>query len=84
MCAANLKHRLATTASGFGAIIDGVLNVRTVTDSRKGAALNTIYAMGHSLVSSCVDPDCGCLEGTLADLFPDVRIVAVNVEVDHA
>lgn len=80
---ADLERRLATTATGFGAVIGGVLNVRTVSDSRKSAAMNAVYAMGHSLVSSCADPDCGCLETTLTELFPDVRIVAVKVEVGH-
>lgn len=77
-----LLARLATSASGFGAVIDGVLNVRTVTDTRNAAALNALCVQGFRVVSTCEDRECDCLVKLMAQLMPTARIVPVRVELD--
>lgn len=78
---AGLSARLATSAHGWGVVIGGVLNVQTVTDTRKGAALNALVLSGVRMVGGCVDPDCGCTERVLAVALPGARLVPVVVEV---
>jgi len=80
---APLAHRLATTATGYGAVIGGILDVRTIMDSKNGAALNAIYATGRRVLSNCTDPDCDCKLTLLAQLEPSIRIVPVKIEVSH-
>jgi hypothetical protein len=75
-----LTHRLATSATGYGAIIDGILNICTVTDTANAAALNALYFRGFQVQSTCRDRDCDCIVKTLARLAPDVRIVPVSVQ----
>lgn len=77
-----LTARLATSATGYAAVIGGVLNVRTVSDSQKAAALNAIYAMGHTVLAPCPNPDCDCIVRLLAHHFPDVRLVPVRIEAE--
>lgn len=77
-----LTARLATSATGYAAVIGGVLNVSTVADSQKAAALNAIYAMGHTVLAPCPDPDCDCMVRILAHHFPDVRLVPVRIEAE--
>lgn len=77
-----LTARLATSATGYAAVIGGVLNVRTVADSQKAAAMNAIYAMGHTVLAPCPDPDCDCMVRLLAHHFPDVRLVPVRIEAE--
>lgn len=79
-----LASRLAKTATGYAAVIDNVLNVKTVADTEKAAALNAIYATRASLAMICQDPDCGCIQRLVAQHFPQVRIVTVKVEVSDA
>lgn len=76
-----LAARLATTATGYGAVIDGILNIRTVTDGRNMAALNALVLSGHRVLSICHDPDCDCMVKALARIEPSVKIVPVNVQV---
>lgn len=78
---ADLAASLATSAMGYGAVIDGVLNIRTVSDSKNGAALNAIYVLGYRLASACVNPDCTCMVQALAQIAPGARIVPVTVGV---
>ena len=75
-----LTHLLAISATGYGAVIDGVLNIRTVTDSPNAAALNALHFLGFRMVSNCADRDCDCMVTALARLAPDVRIVPVSVQ----
>jgi len=74
-----LKAGLSTCGTGFAAVIDGVLNVRTVSETANGAAAYALCATGIRLVSNCWDPDCSCKLETLAKVRPDVRIVPVSV-----
>lgn len=81
MMTETLTQRLATTATGFGAVIDGILDIRTVTDGRNAAALNALFVKGTNVKSNCTDRDCTCLVELLGRLHPDVQIVAVAVQV---
>lgn len=75
-----LAARMALSAHGFGAVIAGILDIRTVTDSRRSAALNALYVVGINPIVECNDPDCECVERGLARLRPDIKIVPVVVE----
>lgn len=79
--ASALSERLATSATGWGAVIDGVLNIRSVTETANMAALNAFALLGFA-VGGCADPDCDCVLQALSKLRPDVRIVPVSVEVE--
>lgn len=76
-----LTQLLATSATGYGAVIDGVLNIRTVTDTPNAAALNALYVCGIQIVSTCNDTDCDCMLKVAAHLRPDIKIVPVKIEV---
>lgn len=78
-----LAARLATTATGYGAVIDGVLNIRTVTETANLAAFNALIVCGYGVRTSCLDPDCDCKVRLLAQVLPAVQIVPVAVEVRH-
>lgn len=80
---ASLAARLAASAHGWGAVIDGVLNIRTVTHTRNHAALNAIAIRGYTILGHCADPDCDCYVRFLAGRHPDDRIVPVTVRVVH-
>lgn len=79
----SLGLRLATTATGYGAVIDGVLDIRTVADTPSGAAMCALMAKGRRVISNCADPDCDCKVRLLADLYPEIKIVPVSVEATH-
>ena len=72
---------LDKTTTGYGAVMDGMLSIQTVTHSRNAAALNAFYIHGH-YVQSCDDPSCDCVVKALAEFYPNDRIVAVTVRVD--
>jgi hypothetical protein len=78
-----LADRLATTATGWGAVIDGVLNIRTVSDTVNAAALNALFVGGYRILSTCADTDCDCMVQVLGRLMPQVRLVRVKVEVEN-
>lgn len=77
--AASLSQRLASTATGYAAVIDGILNVRTVTETRNMAAFNAMWVQGLQVVSTCQDVDCDCMVKLLSQLRPGTKIVAVQV-----
>jgi len=77
-----MAAKMAIGATGFGAIINGILDIHTVSDTRKACAVNAIWiASGRRLSLACEDPACGCFEGILALQFPGVSIVPVSVQV---
>lgn len=78
-----LTHLLATSATGYGAIIDWVLNIRTITDSPNGVAINALHVRGFQILSTCTDRDCDCMVATLNRLCPDVKIAPVSVAVTN-
>jgi hypothetical protein len=79
---AALSARLGTSATGWGAIIDGVLNIRTVTDGRNAAALNALYIGGFAVHSACRNPDCDCMVRALEGLMSRAQLVPVTVRVE--
>jgi len=78
-----LTARLATTASGWAAVIDGVLNIRTVTDSANAAAINALYLSGINVISNCRDSDCDCMVNVLTKMKPEIKLVPVTLEVQR-
>lgn len=77
---AALAQRLASSATGYGAVIDGGLNIRTVGETANMAALNALLVTGIRVSSTCRDPECDCIVRLAADLRPSVKVVAVSVE----
>lgn len=84
MSATSLATRLATTGTGFAAVIDGILDVRTISDTANDAAMNALLIKGTMAFATCTDPACDCVVKGLAKLMPSAKIVAVRVEVAHA
>lgn len=80
---ADLSARMSSSATGYAAVIVGVLNIRTVSAEPSHAALNAIYSLGYRLASVCQDPNCRCMEQLLLQLSPGAQVVRVSVEVDH-
>jgi hypothetical protein len=80
---AQIKAALSAKAQGYGAIINGVLNIRTVSDSRNAAAVNAAHVCGYLVVANCDDPGCDCLVRLLQSARPDIAIVPVGVEVQN-
>lgn len=80
---AALAHRMARTAQGHAAVIDGILNVRTVSDTRNAAALNALFISGFRIIPTCPDPNCDCVVRLAAKLRPDIKIVPVSLEVSN-
>lgn len=78
---ARIKAGLSSTADGYAAVIDGVLNIRTVADSRNGAAVNAAYLSGYAVLRTCNDPGCDCLARLLQGVRPDIKIVPVTVGI---
>lgn len=76
-----LTDLLATSATGWGAVIDGVLNIRTVTDTANAAAVNALYLSGINVLSNCRDSDCDCMVNVLAKMKPEIKLVRVKMEV---
>lgn len=82
--AASLSQRLATSATGYAAVIDGVLNIRTVNETRNMAAHNALWVSGCRIFTTCKDLDCDCMVKLLEEMFPAVKIIAVQVETTNA
>ena len=80
----SLDDLLATSGTGWAAIINGIMDVRTISDGKNTAALNAIHVCGFHPRTTCVDPDCDpdcdCIVKVLADCMPDVKLVRVRVE----
>jgi hypothetical protein len=79
-----LADRMATTSTGYGAVIDGILNIRTVTETANMAAYNALFLVGYRVLTTCFDSDCDCKLQLLNKVRPDIRIVPVRVEADDA
>lgn len=82
--AETLTHRMATSATGYAAVMDGILNIRTVSETPSMAAVNALALGGINLLSNCADPDCNCKVEALARIMPNVQIVAVAVRATEA
>jgi hypothetical protein len=79
-----LAKSIATKATGYAAVINGALDVNTISVSRRLAAMKGLTIVGvHPLVvthTDCQDPGCDCLEKWLGDAHGG-RIVSIKVEV---
>lgn len=62
------------------AVIDDILDVRTINDTRNGAADNAFWVSGLAAVSTCRNPDSECMVRLLAIARPAIRLVPVVVE----
>ena len=81
---AALMGQIATSATGWGAVIGGVLDIRTVNDGRNSAAWMALRVQGFELATTCTDPYCDCMVRLLAQLKPDTQLVPVTVQVANA
>lgn len=79
----NLNMRMANTATGWAAVIDGVLDARTVTIDKRGAAINAFFAKGIMVIATCRDEDCNCMIEKLGHRFPSIKLVPVTVAVSN-
>lgn len=83
-----LSQGLATTATGFACVIDGVLDVRTIADTAKDCAKRGIAVrfgpIAALLGSGCDDPTCDCTVRALTEACPDIKIVTVEIKVTEA
>lgn len=78
-----LTASMARTSAGYAAVIDGLLNVKTTSETANAAAFNALHLLGHgwrAVFSGCSDIDCDCKVRLLAEICPDVKIVPVKVE----
>ena len=75
-----LTARLATSATGYAAVIDGILNIRSVTETRNMAAYNALWLNGFQVQTSCTDVECDCMVRLLERLRPGTKLIAVTVE----
>jgi len=76
-----LADLLATSGTGWAAVINGTMDVRTISDGKNTAALSAMHACGFGVISTCSDPDCDCMVNVLDQHRPDVKLVRVRVEV---
>lgn len=81
--AAMLSIRLASSASGYAVVRDGLLDLRTVAPHQNAAAALAIVLAGVRLLSTCHDPGCDCRVSLMKRMLPEAKIVAVNVEVTN-
>jgi hypothetical protein len=73
---------LDKTTTGYGAVIDGILNIRTVTDTQNHAAYNALYIHGYIPDGMCDKPECDCIVVMMQKVLPNIKIVPVTVRVD--
>lgn len=78
-----MKAALATKAEGYAAVIDGVLNLATVSDTQNAAAVKAAVMQGIFLAGACNDPACDCMARGFERIRTNTRIVAVKVEVGN-
>jgi hypothetical protein len=72
---------MASSATGWAAVIDGVLNIRTVGETANMAAVNALFLSGFRVFSNCADPDCDCMVKALGRFMPGrVELLRVKVE----
>jgi hypothetical protein len=80
-----LTKSIATTATGYAAVINGVLDVATTSSSRKSAAMNGLISSGLPhlavILMDCGNDNCDCLAKTFEAEVAGGRIVQVKVEV---
>lgn len=81
---AALKAQMALSGAGYAAVIEGVLNVRTVSDGPNMSAYFALVFTGFNVRGPCRDSDCDCWVQALMQLRPDIKLVPVEVQVPIA
>lgn len=80
-----LNKSIATTATGYAAVLDGVLDATTTSASRKSAAMKALVASGVPafavMLLDCDKDGCDCVEKAFLAEVAGSRIVSVKVEV---
>ncbi len=77
-----IKGGLASSATAYAVVIDGVLDVRTCRTSRNEAAYSGVVIVSKAIVlTNCATPDCDCMVKLLAERSPESKIVPVKIEV---
>lgn len=79
----SLNDMLATSGTGWAAVIGGVMDVRTVSDSKNMCAYSAMMACGVYVINDCDDPDCDCKIRILQGFRPDVKLVPVKIEMSE-
>ena len=79
----SILDSMATSAPAWAALIDGKIDVRSVTSGRNHAALNALHIAGFAVLSGCRDPDCECFVRMLGNYRPDIKIIPVTVRADN-
>lgn len=75
-----ITAKLAASTSGFCAVIDGVMNPMTLATTRNEAARRALSIVTKAIVMPCCfDPDCESNITVLAEHYPAVKIVPVDV-----
>lgn len=77
----DLAQRLASSATGYAVVKDGVLDVRTVTDTPGDSARVGFSLNGYVIHTNCTDPDCDCSVRIMPEVMPSAKVVRVKVEV---
>lgn len=77
----SLAAAMATNTTGYIAVIDGVMNPATFSAMRNESARAALIVKTRRMVlNTCVDPEtCDCMVSILGQMFPDVKIVPVDV-----
>lgn len=71
---------MLTKTLGFAAVLDGIVNIRTVSDTAQAAAFNMMHIHGV-LFSPCNDPKCDCTTKALNQVVPGAKIVPVEIVI---
>ena len=84
MIDAKLANLMSSSATGFAVVIDGILNIDTVSESPNIAAFIALPRSGHGLVAmiaGCQDTDCDCRVKLMGQLMPTAKVVSVAIQV---
>jgi len=81
---AALSAQMALSGAGYAAVINGVLNVRTVSDGPNLSAYFALVFTGYKVTGMCHDADCDCWVQAMMKLRPDIKLVPVEVQVPIA
>jgi hypothetical protein len=83
----DLTKSMATTATGYAAVLNGVLDATTTSASRKSAAMKALVASGVPafavMLLGCDKDGCDCVEKAFVAEVDGGRIVPVKVEVSQ-
>ena len=80
-----LTKSIATTATGYAAVINGALDIGSVSPTKQSAAVKGLVAAGVPafavMLMQCEKEDCDCMVKTFEERAVGGRIVSIKVEV---